>query len=65
MNDRETVLGELGIDLVQSAPAAQFGSVTSQDIPSLSGYSEFTPIRIVSSDVKVPDADLERNQQRD
>lgn len=64
MSDREGVLGELGIALSGEQHANHSGnnSLYGQDIPSLSGYSEFTPIRILSSDVKVLDADLERDK---
>jgi hypothetical protein len=66
MSDRESTLSGLGICLSDNS-ATTFASVTPalSDIPLLSGYSEFTPIRIVSSDLKAGNAHVEPDKPRD
>lgn len=66
MSDRESVLEGLGISLAGRDGASEPPAVTTaQDFPSLSGYSEFTPIKIVSTGVKATNANLESDKQRD
>jgi hypothetical protein len=63
--DRENQLSALGIELGSIQPNSAEGSLGAADFTFISGYAEYTPIKVLAGDVVTPNADVERDQPRD